>query len=210
MSIDFNGTTSYIEASSAAVTDVPLTLAAWFNADIITQNIVILGVASSTADSSFVIIAAGAATGDPVQAQTRVAGSNGTSAAGGFSANTWTHAAGVFSANNNRLAYKDGVAGTANTTSLTMSSLDRTGIGVRSGATRSNYFDGEVAEAAVWNAALTAGEISSLAAGFKPTLIRPQSLVFYAPLIRETIEPKGGLSLTTNVITVTPHYRRIG
>lgn len=213
MSRDFNGSTSYIEADSASVTDVPLTLAAWFNADITTANIVMLSVAASTVDNSFALIAGGAAAGDPVQAQTRVTSgttTNATSAAAAFSANTWTHGAAVFYAANSRLAYKDGVAGTANTTSLTMSGIDRTGIGVRPGAIRANYFDGEVMEAAIWNVALDAAEIAALAKGYKPSQIRPAALVFYAPIIREIADYARGITLNQNATTVTPHHRRIG
>lgn len=48
-----------------------------------------------------------------------------------------------------------------------------------------SQFDiGEVAEFAVWNVALSADEARSLARGFRPPLVRPQSLVFYAPLRR--------------------------
>lgn len=213
MSRDFNGTTSYIEATSAPVTDVPLTLAAWFNADIVTANIVMLSVAASTVDNSFALIAGGAAAGDPVQAQTRVtsgATTNATSAAGAFTANNWFHGAAVFSAANNRLAYRNGVAGTANTTSLTMSGIDTVGIGVRPGATRANYFDGEVMEAAIWNVALDAAEIKALSEGFKPTQIRPNALVFYAPIIREIADYARGVTLNQNATTVTPHHRRYG
>ena len=214
MSRDYNGTTSYIEATSAPVTDVPLTLAAWFNADTITANYVLLSVAGSTVNNSFALIAAGAASGDPVQAQTRVtvgtATTNASSAGGGFSANTWTHGAAVFSAGNSRLAYRNGVAGTTETTSLTMSGIDTTGVGVRPGSTRANFHDGEIMEAAIWNVALDAGEINALAKGYKPTQVRPSALVFYAPLIREIADYARGVTLSQVATTVTPHHRRYG
>ena len=71
-----------------------------------------------------------------------------------------------------------------------------------------NCFDGEVAETAVYNAALSAAEIASLAKGMTCDKIRPQSLVFYAPLVRDLNDHKGGLAITNiNGSTVANHPR---
>jgi len=60
----------------------------------------------------------------------------------------------------------------------------------------------------VWNAALTAAEIASLAKGMTCDKVRPQSLVFHAPLVRELIDQKGGRVITNNNgATVAPHTR---
>ena len=70
------------------------------------------------------------------------------------------------------------------------------------------YFDGSIAEAAIYNAALTAAEIASLAKGMTCDKIRPQNLVFYAPLIRDLNDQKGGLVITNNnAATVAAHPR---
>jgi hypothetical protein len=44
------------------------------------------------------------------------------------------------------------------------------------------YWDGAIAEAAAYSVTLSAGEISSLAAGVSPLLIRPDALIGYWPL----------------------------
>ena len=68
--------------------------------------------------------------------------------------------------------------------------------------------DGELADIGIWNAALTAAEIASLAKGMTYDKIRPQSLVFYAPLVRDLIDQKGGLAITNNnAATVDAHTR---
>ena len=68
--------------------------------------------------------------------------------------------------------------------------------------------DGRLAEVGIWNIDLTAAEIASLAKGMTPDKIRPQSLVFYAPLVRNLIDQKGGLALTNNnSATVANHPR---
>ena len=103
------------------------------------------------------------------------------------------------------------MGGTIDTTDLTPTGINELLIGARrfSGAV-GLYFDGSIAEAAIWNAALTDDEILSLAKGFTPDQIRPQNLVFYAPLIRELQDLRGGLTITNNNgATVSNHPRVI-
>lgn len=69
-------------------------------------------------------------------------------------------------------------------------------------------FDGQISDFGVWSAALTDAEVNSLAKGFKPSRIRPQSLVFYAPLVRAAVDLARGITLTpVNGPTVAPHPR---
>jgi hypothetical protein len=71
-----------------------------------------------------------------------------------------------------------------------------------------NYFPGLIAEVGIWNAALTITEIASLAKGMTCDKVRPQSLVFYAPLVRDLNDQKGGLTITNNNgATVANHPR---
>lgn len=73
-----------------------------------------------------------------------------------------------------------------------------------------NILSGQIAEAAIWNVALTDAEIASLAAGFTPDQIRPQSLQFYAPLVRDLVDVRGGRTITNvNSATVATHPRII-
>lgn len=71
-----------------------------------------------------------------------------------------------------------------------------------------SYYAGSLAEIGVWSAVLTADEIASLARGVTPDKIRPQSLVFYAPLVRNLQDARGGLTITNNnAATVANHPR---
>jgi hypothetical protein len=73
---------------------------------------------------------------------------------------------------------------------------------------RDVYLDGAAAGTGIWNVALTAAEIASLAGGMTCDKVRPQSLVFYAPLVRDLIDVKGGLTITNNNgATVANHPR---
>jgi hypothetical protein len=69
------------------------------------------------------------------------------------------------------------------------------------------WSDGDFAEIAMWQATLTAAEIASLAKGVTCNKVRPQSLVYYSPLIREIQDLARGMILTNTSTTVTNHPR---
>lgn len=114
---------------------------------------------------------------------------------------TWYHAAAVFlGSGQNVTGYINGVAGTpALNTGTTLSTLDRVVVGARlSGGTPGLFFDGDLAEIGVWNAALTAEEIAGLAKGFRNRTTRSSSLRFNLRLIRSIQDLAQGLSMTAN------------
>lgn len=114
--------------------------------------------------------------------------------ADGFSTGTltngaWSHIAGVQASATSRTGYLNGVAGTTNTTTYTPGPFTSTTVGgLMLNGTRTSFSGGDIAECAIWSVALDAGEISALAAGFSPLLIRPASLVFYVPLLGNSPE----------------------
>jgi len=63
-----------------------------------------------------------------------------------------------------------------------------------------------MAECAIYNTTLSAGEVRALAQGMSPDKVSPQGLVLYAPLVREIIDLKGN-ALTNNSTTVADHPR---
>ena len=71
--------------------------------------------------------------------------------------------------------------------------------------------NGYIAESAIWDIALNSSEINALAKGYKPSLIRPNKLQFYSPLIRNLIDTRKGVSITNNnSATVIQHPRIYG
>jgi hypothetical protein len=80
-----------------------------------------------------------------------------------------------------------------------------TELGRRSGA---NFYplEGNLAECAIYNTTLTAGEVKALAQGMSPDKVSPQGLVLYAPLVRDLIDLKGN-TLTNNGTTVADNPR---
>jgi hypothetical protein len=213
MAYAFDGTDDYIEAASAVLTAAPLTMACWFRPVNTTTNFSLMSLSVDTgATDRFVLQAAGAVTGDPVRLQITQGGttSNAATSSSGFTANTWYHAAGVFTSSTSRKAYISGVGGTADTTNLTPSGVNRTGIGyhITSGS-RTVFTNGRIAEAAIWDVALDDAEIAALAKGFRPSLIRPASLRLYVPLVREVADYSRGVALTTSGPLVADHTRRV-
>jgi hypothetical protein len=190
----------------------PLTVACWFNTEA-TTNQALIYIGPTTNNDRFLLFAGGAVAGDPVAFDCIQVAASGTasssSSVGSYTANTWTHACGVAASSVSRLVYLNGVAGTQNTDNRTPTTANRTIVGARLATNVAGVLNnGLIAEVGIWNAALTAAEIASLAKGMTPDKIRPQSLVFYAPLVRDLIDQKGGVTITNNnSATVSNHPR---
>jgi len=119
------------------------------------------------------------------------------------------HILGVVNSQSSRSVYFNGSTSNTNVTNTGTTPVTRINIGSRYYAgSLGGYQNGLIAEVGIWNAALTAAEIASLAKGMTCDQIRPQSLVFYAPLVRDLIDQKGGLTITNNnAATVANHPR---
>lgn len=139
-------------------------------------------------------------------------GGQGNFVTGAVPLNTWQHLAGVYAASNNRRAYWNGTASAAPATNnYVPSGLNQLLIGidrVTSPQVTDNQHVGRIAEVGIWNVGLTAGEVQSLAAGMSPELVRPESLIFYAPLIRDLHDRINNLAFTNvNGALVSDHPR---
>lgn len=123
----------------------------------------------------------------------------------------WRHMAGVYTPSTKLEGFLDGASHVTNTSGIYASLFSGSAplaVGMVSFSSTNNCWDGLIAEAAVYNAALTAAEIASLAKGMTCDKVRPQSLVFYAPLVRDIIDQKGGRTITNNNgATVANHPR---
>lgn len=124
----------------------------------------------------------------------------------------WRHISGAFTPSAKSEVFLDGVTNGINSTDILTSLFSGTAplaVGMISVSSVNNCWDGQIAEAAVYNAALTAAEIASLAKGTTCDKIRPQSLVFYAPLVRDLQDTKGGLAITNNNGATVANHPRI-
>jgi hypothetical protein len=107
------------------------------------------------------------------------------SATTSVSAGVWNNAAGVYNTNASRQIYLNGTLGSAETTSLSApSGVNCVGVGkidYSGGAIQ--FYDGDIADVALWSVALSLGELDALNAGVRPHRIRPSSLQAYWPLL---------------------------
>lgn len=112
--------------------------------------------------------------------------------------NAWQHAGAVFASVTSRTIYLKGVRTAGDADDVTgLDAPDR----IRIGGMAARWWDGGMAEVAIWQATLVAAEMAALAAGAHPKTIRPASLRFYAPLrFNKTwdrdIAGRGGYDLT--------------
>jgi hypothetical protein len=202
-----SASSKYLSMTSSPVSGPPLTLACWFNASQTTTSDYLVSV-SAAAINYFALAIFGANAGDPVGVFDYAGlGPYFAYTTAGYTANTWNHAAGVWTGLNNRTAYINGGNSGTNSSTQAASTLTQSQIGANA-VVATNRMNGLIAEVGIWNAALTDAEIASLAKGMTCDKIRPQSLVFYAPLVRDLIDCKGGLTITNNnAATVANHTR---
>ena len=218
MAYNFNGTNQSSTTPNAPVLSEPLTIAAWFYPTRNTARTVIASIADTAQGASaafFALVEDGTKAGDPICATkhrgsaTSPPDSEATSTSG-FTINNWHHGCAVFTSNTSRTIYLNGGSSATDTTNIPIdgNAIDKTGIACLARSTNAAFFQGRAAEVGIWNVALTADEVASLAKGMTCDKVRPQSLVFYAPLVRDLIDVKGGLTITNNnTATVANHPR---
>jgi hypothetical protein len=203
MAFNFTATSSqYLSTASTPVSGSPMTFSALVN-PAMTGGQVVMSVGATAqrnqmqiqSDGVFIVAVGSLANGQTTSQLT--------------TANVWQHVAGVFSSQTSRRTYLNGAAGTENTTNIgSQNTATDILIGARRNTAIGNYFQGSIAEVGIWNVALTAAEIASLADGMTCDKVRPQSLVFYAPLVRSLQDVRGGLTITNNnTATVAVHPR---
>jgi len=209
MAFDLTAASSQsLSTSTSPITGPPLTIACWMRPkDFSSRVIASIGTGSNRAQLQI-----SSSTSFVFSLPDR--GGNATFTRGSAaSANTWYHFAGTTSGTANGStfhAYLDGSQSPAATVSNgPIGTMTRIVIGGRDNGTSIGLFaNALVAEAAVWSVVLGVDEIASLADGMTCDKVRPQSLVFYAPLVRDLIDYKGGLTITNNnTATVADHPR---
>lgn len=191
----------YLErTASVPITAPPLTISAWMHSTSLTVNQTVLQIQDKDVEShGFTLQALGAFGGDPVRFAALDGGSGAADTSISYTINTWHHVCGIETSSTSRAAFIDGGNKGTDTDSITPAGLDSVSIGRRGDSTPGPYFDGYIAEVAIWNASLSDPEVAILALGYSPLLIRPQNLVAYWPLIGRTspeIDIVGGFDLT--------------
>jgi hypothetical protein len=128
----------------------------------------------------------------------------------------WNHYAFTFDGsqptNSGKLkGYVNGVAQTltftGNQPATTSNSADLETFKIGKRETSAFWSTGDFAELGMWQATLTPEEVASLAKGMTCNKVRPQSLVYYTPLIRDIQDLARGMTLTNTNSTVANHPR---
>jgi hypothetical protein len=215
MAYDFTAASSqYLSTASTPVSSLPCTLACWFRITNTSDNNLLVTLDSGASSRIQISNNGSASPKRSVQATTF----NSSNAFGriafnaeSYSANTWYHAAGVFETSTTLNAYFNGNVGTTDPTDgVSVSGINKILIGARTASgTIGQYHGGQLAEVGVWNVALTAAEVSSLAKGMTCDKVRPNALVAYFPLIRDLTEIRGGLAVTNNNSATVANHPRV-
>jgi hypothetical protein len=209
MAYDFNGTNQYLSCN-APVTAPPLTMVCWSRMTTFSAR-AFFSIGQTNASSrhqmqinnSSTVILNSLWNNGLLGIETR---KNSLSPA--ISSNEWVHFAGTIQSNADRKLYVRGIleASTTGTDSVATPYQTFT-VGSRVGP--GGYADADIAEVGIWNAALTAEEVASLAKGMTCDKVRPQNLVFYAPLVRDLQDQKGGLTITNNNSATVANHPRV-
>lgn len=174
----FSGSGQYLEYAGAAVNAYPVTFAAWVApADFVTSyGVFSLGGAAAAASIDCVVEIG------TQQFYCRAVGAGKTATTTLLTAGAWNHVAAIWGASNSRTVYHNaGGAGTT-TTDIAWQAASATDIGRLVRASPGALFKGIIAEAGLWDTALTNTEVRELARGKSPKLVRPERLVAYWPL----------------------------
>ena len=103
--------------------------------------------------------------------------------------NQWGNAICVAASTSDRKVWWDNTGEGVNTLDSTLSGIDAWDVGREGDSTPDDYMEGQIAEVAVWNRALTAVERAGLAAGFS-ALFYLEGLVRYIPMFGNTSGPE--------------------
>lgn len=190
--------------AAAVLTAVPFTMACWFKLTTLApaaQTLISIDAGDNVNRFMMDVTSAG-------RVRAHVTAANQSNAASSAVSSTadvgnWHHACAVQATATSRDAYLNGGNKGSNTTSRTPIGLDTTLIGLFSGP-GNPVTDGDIAEAAIWNVALSDAEVALLATGIGPYAVQRANLVAYWPLLGQASpEPDkaGSFSMT---LTGTP------
>jgi len=213
MARDFNGSTDHLRRGTVPVSGLPLTIACIANLDNITAQHYLVSFGDTAGNTNYLaLIAKGDVAGDPIRAAYVTGGSPvQADTSTGYSLGTDHHVCAVFESTTSRSVYIDGGSKGTDTTSKDYpSGIDAMAVGRLERSSPAAYTNGRVSHVAIWNVALTDGEVAALAAGASPLTVRAQSLVAFWPIIGNNspeIDIVGGYDLTVSGATKFAHPR---
>jgi hypothetical protein len=153
----------YIVNSAPVLISTPLTLAAWFNLNDTSHRHVLVSLCGSANDHEWSMRIDRASGTQSVQAVCwDGVGFGAASTTTNWSANTWHHGVAIFTHSISRTAYLDGGGVGTQTVTVSSPTVNTTSIGSVAISTPENYVSGRVAEARIYDRALSAREVAAL------------------------------------------------
>lgn len=176
-------------ATAVPPSTLPCTIVAWYKPRTSASAALVSLDHSSSNNVGRLILVASQTTPSTVFAQAAHVPDSGSGATVNTSSsvvtNVWSHFAAVFVSLSARTSYVNGGSAVGSSTAVGATTVNQIQIGARNVlAVRGLFGDGAIAHVAVWNVALTAGEILQLSGGGNPSKavhprwIRPESLVY--------------------------------
>lgn len=220
MAWTFSGSGQHTRATTGAIVSAyPITIfARGKSTDTANLQTLATFIQNSGSYSGAALFFHGATGGDPM-IFSKFGGVNANSVAG-YSSGTWLAVAGRASGATQLDIDLDGTVTAGAATSVAFPTSPPPAdvfIGARYNPTPGNLLTGSAACVALWAAYLDDDEVMSLTKGFSPRRVRPQSLKFYVPLVRDLRAVFDALSsgghsgwTTTGSPTVTDHPRSYG
>ena len=190
MAREFNGSTQWLSLSSALFTAYPFTITAWVYADILPSvagdEYTIFAVTGNDTDD-FWNLRIDDGSSDTVQFNTRR--NSGTvrvaQTTSSVSVQTWHHVCAVGRSEGDKSVYLDGGSEGTNTQGQTPINLSVSGIGAFDGGAAGDFFDGRIAELAIYDVGFTDAEVAIAAKTFGPVFTKLGNLkLLYMPMLR--------------------------
>ncbi len=213
MAYNFNGTSQRLNTASTPVNAPAFSMACWFKPSTLSGGRVPLSICNTSGNSttSRYNLSIRGNTLFAIQVSNAAAALTSTDTISP-NVNAWNHGCGVFTSTASRTVYLNGANAVTQSSTNAPNTADINAVYIGTQLTSNsfvNYFEGDIAEVGIWNVALTAAEVASLAKGMTCDKIRPQNLVFYAPLVRNLQDAKGGLTITNNGGAIAATHPRV-
>lgn len=201
----------YLRTTPETIFSYPLTMNGWFYAtnNATQRNLMML---HNTADGTRFAVALNASNQLFLAAVASSGTTQTTITTPTVSTNTWFMATVVIASATSRTIYLNANNATTGTVSRIPTTPTRILMaGQYTGGATSGNFTGNFGEIAVWDTTLTVADITSLHRGAKASIIRPQNLQIYYPLLRDVVNYTGTHTINDNTgVTGGEHPRRYG
>lgn len=184
-----SASSQYLSQAAAIVPAMPFTVSAWFRDTNGTGAQGIFSSAGAVSDSEFFYLGTTAGEVVRLQSQSTAAGTVTADTTATYTVGAWAHACAVFASGDQRV-FLNGANKITNNGVITPTTT-RAAVGAFYGLSIGDYWEGDIAEVAIWNVILSDAEVLALATsieidgvrGYPPaSFIRPDALQTYWPL----------------------------